>query len=378
MRTIKQLSAPQNVNDNLPFGGILNETSAVQGTPVVEEIYGDVLSNIYKILEQTGVVANGTQDNDDTQYQLIEALKKLPNSLNDIQQTLSLTSNQWFVPFNLERLPNKYFFIAKPNSDYISGIPYIFKGNGLVEYTFASDGFKANEPVLVIIDQSQVKAFSLISTKNETISAVGGFPISYNDTNKMYYFENGVMYDDTPMKYSLQSIIRVNLSDGTIIVKDVVVLGGFVLCLCYGTSYFFRKFALTDLTTVLPVTINGASFSDTIDNDPYIFASSGFIYISNDMNATVNDFDLHKFAFTGGNLTLVATETINSTFKKTTNYFIKNNDLFTIETSDLVKYDLNTNTKTNLGKQNTKIGQLLAFNSNPYFVVGEIGTKWLI
>ena len=377
MRTIKQLSAPQVVNPNLPFGGILNETSAVQGTPVVEEIYGDVLSNIYKILQETGVVANGTQDNEDTQYQFIEALKKLPNSLNDIQQTLSLTSNKWIVPFDLERLPNKYFFIAKANSDYISGVSYIFKGNGLVEYTFASDGFKSNEPILVIIDQSQVKAYSLIPTKNETITAVGGLPISYNDTNKMYYFENGVLFDDTPMKYGLQSAIRASLSDGTIVVKDIVVISGFVLCLCYGTNYFFKKFALTDLVAVLSVTINGATFSNTTDNNPYIFASNGFIYISNDMNATDNDFDLHKFAF-NGDLTLVATESIDSTFKKTTNYYIKNNDLFTIENADLVKYDFNTNVKTNRGKQNTKRGQLISFNSNPYFVVGEIGTKWML
>ncbi len=70
MRTIKQLSVPQNTAINLPDGGIKNETDTEDGTPVVEEIYGDILSNNYKLLEEVGIDPTGTQDNEDTQYQI--------------------------------------------------------------------------------------------------------------------------------------------------------------------------------------------------------------------------------------------------------------------------------------------------------------------
>ena len=49
MRAIKQLAIPQNTDlVKFPNGTILNETDTEQGTPVIEEIYGDVLTNIYK------------------------------------------------------------------------------------------------------------------------------------------------------------------------------------------------------------------------------------------------------------------------------------------------------------------------------------------
>lgn len=378
MRTIKQLSVPQNTNTNLPFGGIVNETDTIQGTPVVEEIYGDVLSNIYKLLQITGITATNNQDNDDSQYQIIDALKKLPNNLNDIQQNLSLTTNEWYADFELEQLPNKYFFLANAQNDYVGGVSYIFKGNGLAEYPFTSDGFKTNDLLLIIINQAQVKAYSLVGSKNETILATNGFPIAFNSTNLMHYFDSGKLYNDSPNVYDLQSVIRVDLSDGAIIVKDVVIMNGFIICLCYGTNYFFRQFALTNLTVSSPVNLIGTTFSNTSNNEPYIFARNGFVYVSNDMNASSDDFEFSQLSFSNGSLTLVNAFVLENTFKKTTNYVIKNNFLYTIESGLLVRYDLSNSTKQIIGSYSTKIGQLISFNDFVYFVVGEVCQKWVI
>ena len=76
MRTIKQLPIPQDTNlAKFPQGTILNETDTAQGTPVVREIYGDILTNIYKILSLTGITPDGTEDSETTQYQIVNALK---------------------------------------------------------------------------------------------------------------------------------------------------------------------------------------------------------------------------------------------------------------------------------------------------------------
>ena len=47
MRTLKQLGFIHDVNYTLfPQGAILNETDNNDGTPVVREVYGDILSNV--------------------------------------------------------------------------------------------------------------------------------------------------------------------------------------------------------------------------------------------------------------------------------------------------------------------------------------------
>ena len=102
MRTIKNQNIPQNSDAKFPFSTILNETETNSGTPVIEEVYGDILTNIYKLLQVVGVTASETQDSDTSQYQILEALKLLPNSLNDIEQVLSLTTTTWNVPLNLD------------------------------------------------------------------------------------------------------------------------------------------------------------------------------------------------------------------------------------------------------------------------------------
>ena len=49
MRTIRDLPIVQDGNNTLfPDGQIKNETATDPGTPVVREIYGDVITNIYE------------------------------------------------------------------------------------------------------------------------------------------------------------------------------------------------------------------------------------------------------------------------------------------------------------------------------------------
>lgn len=384
MRTIKQLAIPQNSDPKFPQSTILNETDTNDGTPVVEEIYGDILTNLYKILETAGITPTGTQDSDTSQYQLLDAIRKLPNLLNDIEQVLTLSSLDWNVPFVLELLPNKYFFVARASDDYVVGSTYTFSGSGTVSYSFTSSGFKASDEILVIIDTGGVRAYSLSalgSTAATEVFSVMGTPVAFNDTNKVWYQEAGQLMSDVPSVATLENTIRVDMSDGTVLVNDILIMGGYALCFCIipaSNLYFFRQFPLTDFSTSTAVVISGTSFSSVSDFMPYVFAEAGIVYVTNGMNSTANAYTITKLTYSGvgATLTFVSTTNIDNTFVKTTNSAIKSGLLYTMISGALNSFNLTSGAKISLGNYSGVAGQIFGFNGQVYFSSGEVAKKW--
>jgi hypothetical protein len=382
MRTIKNLAIPQNNEAKFPFSTIQNETDVLDGTPVVEEVYGDILTNFYKVLQTAGITPTGTQDNDETQYQLLEALRKLPNLLNDTEQVLSLTGSVWSVPFNLDFLPNKYFFVARASDNYVAGTTYSFKGSTATTYGFTSSGFKTGDEVLVIIDSSTVRVYSLTqaSEGSNEIFTVMGAPVAYNDTDKVWYQESGKLLSDAPSVNELESVIRVNTSNGTVLLNDIIVMNGRVICFCVIPStntYFFRQFSLSDLSVSVALTTSVA-FGTSSDFSPYIYADSGFIYITNDMNTSADNFSISKFSYnpTAASLTFVSSVDLDSSFEKTTNAVIRSGLLYTMVSGILNTFNLTTGIKASIGNYSGVVGQIFKLNGQVYFTSGQVGKKW--
>ena len=383
MRTIKNLAVPQNNDAKFPFSTIKNETDTEEGTPVVEEIYGDVLTNLYKLLQVTGVTPTGTQDNDLTQYQILEALKKLPNTLNDIEQILTLTGTVWSIPLPIELLPNKYFFYARATDAYANGGTYTFKGSGATSYPFTSSGFKAADELLLILDTSGVRAYSLafLDSISDEIYTVMGLPIAFNDSNKMYYQSGGNLVSDTPSINYLENIIRVDVSDGTVLVNDILISNGYVLCFCLIPStntYFFRQFALTDLSVSVAVT--GITFGNTTNHSPYVYAKQGVVYVTNGANGTANDYAVNKYNYTGSTASMVSVSSVNLdvSFVKTSNAVVVGDNLFTLVSGIFTKFNLNTGIKTDLGNYGGISGNIFGFNGKTYFGSGEVAKRWVL
>jgi hypothetical protein len=383
MRTIKNLAVPQNSDPKFPFSTIQNEDDTLDGTPVVEEIYGDILTNNYKLLQTVGLTPTGTQDNDDTQYQILEALQILPNKLNDLEQILSLTGSVWSIPLNVDILPNKYFLIARASESYSNGGIYTFEGTGTVSYPFSSNGFNASDELLIILDQSGVRAYPLtfLLSASEQVSTVMGLPLSFNDSNKMYYQSDGNLISDLPSINYLEQIIRVDVSNGTVLVNDMFISNGYVICFCFipaTNNYFFRQFDLVDMSESFAVALSGTSFSSASNFLPYVFAKQGALYVTNGMNSTANDYTITKLLYnaTSATLTFVSTVNINNTFVKTSNAVVKNEILYTLITGVLSSYNLADGTKTVLGDYGSINGNLFGFNGNIYFGSGEIAKIW--
>jgi hypothetical protein len=383
MKTIQQLAIPKEVSADFPFGAIVNETETTEGTPVVREIYNDILVNCYKLLELSGITPNGGEDNESNGYQIVEALRKIPNLLNDTEQILSLDISDWSVPFALELLPNKYFFVARASEDYVAGSTYTFSGTGTASYGFTSLGFKSGDELMVIIDTGGVRAYSLSAFGESAteVFTVLGTPVAFNDTNKMWYQEAGILMSDVPSVDHLEYTIRVELSNGTILLNDILILNGYVLCFCLIPStntYFFRQFPLTDFSVSTAVVISGASFSNVSDFMPYVYAQSGIIYVTNGMNSTANDYTVAKLNYNGvgSTLTFVSTTNIDNAFAKTTNAVIKSGLLYTMISGVFNSFNLTSGAKISLGNYSGVVGQIFGFNGQVYFSSGEVAKKW--
>lgn len=383
MKTIEQLPIPKQVDSDFPFGAIINETDTEQGTPVVREIYNDILVNLYKLLDLANITPTGNEDSESTQYQIVQALKLLPNDLNDIEKVLSLNSGVWEVAMDLSILPNKYVFIARAADAYVNGSVYTFKGSGATAYPFSSAGFSASDELIVIVDVSGVRAYSLsfLSAVSNEVFTVMGSPVAFNNSNKMYYQEDGNLISDVPSVDYLENIIRVDVSDGTVLVTDILVLNGYVLCMCVypnTNTYFFRQFAIADLSASFTVALVGTSFDNTSDFSPYIYAEQGAIYITNDMNSSANDYVISRLNYNPalGQLSLVSSFSLDNTFVKTTSGVIKSGLLYTLVNGQLNTFNLATGVKVTLGNYNSVIGTLFGFNGGVYFTSGEVSKKW--
>jgi len=385
MRSIRQLPVPQDPDNNKwPYGQIKNETETESGTPVVREIYGDPLTNIYKILEDAGVTPNGNEDSEQSGYQLLEAFKKFANALNDIEQTLTLTADVYSINMNIDHLPDRYVLIARSASNYVNGGNYSFKGNDNLVYSLTSEtGFKAGDEVLIIIDKSKVRVYSLsfLSNSDTEIFPVFGNPVPFNDTTEIYYESSGRILTDTPSISDLQQIIRVFAGVGTLYVNEIFVLKGHVLCSVFDTnieSYSFYQFEIGDLETPISVSMSGFSFPTGINRNPYIYTDGDNVFISNSTGNSDNDYEFDRAIFNplDSELVLTGSFSLANTFKKTTNAVISSGSLITFIDGELKRYLLSTGLETFLGGYNAMNGIIFKYNDSVYYTNGNVAKKW--
>lgn len=387
MRTLFNLNVPKDTQAKFPFGTIQNETDTQEGTPVVRELYGDILTNIYKILEVTKTIPTGNEDSNDSQYQLIDALRKFHNTLNDVEQVVTLVGTVWTISLALEILPDKYVFIGRAAENYNPSITYQFKGSGVTLLNASSPtGFSANDEVLTVIDLAGVRMYSLTKlTGTDTTSFnVLGAPISFNDTATPYYLESGKIYTDAPAIFNIEETIQNTESNGALIVSDAIVLNGFVLAMVFdpgAVAYSMHALPLSNLNSSDEVNFSGFVPSAGTDNQPYLYCDGQFVYFSNDFNNDADDKRLSKFSFdeVGNELTFVSVSTMDGAFKKTTNSVVNNNKIYTFINSTLNSYDVDSGVLANVLIDFTLFyGVIFKFNGAIYYTKDEVAAQWTI
>ncbi|WP_300440717.1 hypothetical protein [Christiangramia sp.] len=387
MKTLNQLPVPQDTDSSKwPFGNIKNETETEPGTPVVREIYGDVLVNMYKILQDSGISPSGQEDSEQAGYQILQAFKNFVNDLNDIEKVTTLTGTQWIINMDITNLPDKYVVFARMSEAYDKNQTYTFKGSTGTEYSFKSPtGFNASDEALIVIDQAEVRAYSFSAVTTAVTSGgvfpVFGNPLAFNNTDTLYYESEGSILTDTPSIKNLQQSIRLLTSVSTLYVNEILVLKSHVFCVAFDTAavkYRFFQFALADLDTAEEITVTGVTMTEGTDNSPYIFTDGVYIYMTNSSNRSANDFELDKFAYDPAtdSLTFSQSVSLEPGYFKTTNTVISNGNLITFADGSLVRYALSNGASTSLGQYNAVAGIIFNYNGQVFYTNGEVAKNW--
>ena len=390
MRTIRDLPIVQDGNNTLfPDGQIKNETATDPGTPVVREIYGDVITNIYKIIRDAGVDFTETEDSESTQYQLLDALKVFVNELNDVLQILTVDENDVSINVDLDNLPDNYVFIGQVSELLSSSETYDLTGTGDNSYVFSPDSdIKANSQVLLVIQNSSVA--KIIDLSKETVQNTISLPysgvLSYNSTNTSYYLSDGFILNNGPEATNVQQVIRVDQGDNDILIYDAVIHKGILICMAKTALekvYDFYMFTLSDLDNVaakVQVEQQLLIGNSAIDYVPYLFADNDFVYLSNLGNNEEEDFKLRAYSFNSSNFSFTQSSdlTLNSDFQKSTNYFIKDSKFFTFINGNLYSYPFTGETRNFEKFLNNTNGQVFVQDSKIYFKSGFIGNLWNI
>lgn len=394
MRTIKELDIPQDGDDlKFPDGQIRNESISEAGTPVVREIYGDILTNIYNLLSYVGILPTQTEDADDSQYQVVDALKVFSNELNDLQQIVTVTGPAITVNFDFDNLPENYIFTGKLTDAALSTETYTITGSGAASYPISVvDNIDASSVVSIVLNSTQSAMIGLTLSvqpidESAVVTTAFGPPIGHNGSSTLLYYSDGHIMSDFPASFPIEQTIRDFLVSGDEDIAQTLLLKGRLICLVQNSvSSDYRLFCFdeNDLTTVLGE-ITGATISVVSDNQPYMYSDGEFLYFSNsaaDVNFSANDYDFGSFIFDETLLTLASKNffSVEVNFEKTTNAFMTSplDSIFTMTGGFLYRYDFldGPPTRTLLGTFPATNGVVFKFNGFTYYTSGSSAVKW--
>jgi hypothetical protein len=146
------LKSNQNVDNsdpaNYPDGRIKDNTGTGNGTPVDRNVYGDLHSNISKLMRLYGILPSGLPDNETNGYQIITALSALA-SKNDYIYPLATDGTVLSVDIKLSFMNTNEFLVCLASAD--KGSETIIKGSNNTAFAVTYSGnFKSGEYVRVI------------------------------------------------------------------------------------------------------------------------------------------------------------------------------------------------------------------------------------
>jgi hypothetical protein len=148
-----------------PAGRIKNQTGAGDGTPVNEEVYGDLHEAKDKLMRLYGIAYNGLPDNETNGYQLIDALIALA-SKNDFIVGLGVTGVVLNVALKLGKLKDNEAFILKAGVDF-DELNVTIKGSDNVTKPVTVLGeFKVDEYVRMISTPGSIVLIRMVDSFN--------------------------------------------------------------------------------------------------------------------------------------------------------------------------------------------------------------------
>ena len=391
MRTIKQLNVPKEQDLNkFPDSTILNETDTIDGTPVVREIYGDLLTNWYAYLRDRGIIANGVEDNEINGYQLIEALKLNVNTLNDIRQTLNVIDSSTFeLDIDFKLLTSDYpIFVRFTETinieDKGKGVYYLQDSKGIKKIINFTQSVNSGDELLFIIS-NDVKAINLIqngsSTKNnETEINIQGVPLSYSISKLSDYLDGNILIYNDGTSIDLNTYLQAGF-----VVKDVVLINDayFIFGIESETKklrlykYFRGKNTVTEILIQNINDNNQEVGMNTAKVMMYVYKNKiAFTYRA---GKVLNPYLLYMYDFDNTNLLKFNSEIeLASSFSGTSNYIMNDEGVIISEQNarSLRMYTFNKQ-EINVYILKENVVNIFTKNTNDRFIqIGETAILW--
>ena len=389
MRTIKQLNVPKEQDlVKFPNSTILNETDTNDGTPVVREIYGDILTNLYAFCVDRGIIPNEIEDNEVNGYQILDALRLNVNKLNDVHRVLEKVSeNVYRIDIDFNIISDRYpIFVKSPENilliESFRKIIYLEDSKGVRKIiNFNKQVFSGDELLFIISDE--VTAVNLIHNdlyEDKVELNIQGVPLSYSTSNLNDYLDNNTLIYNDGSSIDLSQFL-----DPNIIIRDMVLLNDFYFIFCIDSSndkLHLYKYKRGD-NNVEEILIQGINDNNqtpglrTSSAQMYVFKNN--IAFSHKGGNVFNPYIISMFNYDGSNLLKhVSDVTLDNSFNGSSSYFMENDSIIMADTlsQDLYKYNFSGG-KESIYKIKQNIVNLYTKNTNDrYIQVDETAVKW--
>lgn len=381
MRRLRDLSVPQDGNNALfPDGQIRNETLNQQGTPVVREVYGDVLTNSYAILRDAGIDFNGLEDSETNGYQLLKALKQFVNELNDVEQVMTVNGTQISLNINLDLLPDNYILTAKASDNIPKGANLTLNSAGSNSYTFQSNENIASGDTFVFVfagNNSKFISLSAIRDYDAILTPFDGV-LSFNNTEKIFYYRDGFVLTNIPESFNVLGALRDFTSNEDLILLDSIVHKNFMISMCVtdeGGDFEFYAHNVNNPENV--ITQINIDLPTLMTYNVYLYANEDNVFLTNDSSRSDDDFRINQYSFDGQELVLVSSLILDDTFVAVSNVVARDDAFLVLKNNELKKYGFSGSVETLLNLPNVN-GQIFKFNSQIYYKNGELSIPWQI
>ena len=389
MRTIKNLPVPKETDlSKFPYSTVINETETIDGTPVVREIYGDIITNLYALLVDRGIIPNEIEDNELNGYQILEAIKLNVNKLNDVHRVLeNVLENVYRIDIDFNLISDRYpIFVKSPENILLSEsfrkIIYLEDAKGVRKViNFNKQVFAGDELLFIISDE--VTAVNLIHNdlyEDKVELNIQGVPLSYSTSNlNDYMSDNTLIYNDGS-SVDLSQFLDVNS-----IVRDIVLLNDFYFIFCIDETddkLHLYKYKRGD-NNIEEILIQGINDNNqtpglrTSNAQMYVFKNN--VAFSHKGGNVFNPYIISMFNYDGSNLLKhVSDVTLDNSFSGSSSYFMDNDFIIMADTlsQDLCKYNFSGG-KESIYKIKQNVVNLYTKNSiDRYIQVDETAVKW--
>ena len=391
MKTLKTLNVVHDERYNLfPQGTIINETDEVEGTPVVREVYGDTLTNLYALLKDRGIQPNNLEDSEENGYQILEALKLIFNDYTDSVKILTKQNNNWRLNLKLSIAPKGTIFFVRVTDNFNSGNSNLLDSENNSWSLNIKNNIKSGEDCILIFDENDSRLYSVGSSSGfgssgKNIPLFGNTIQQFESTEKIWYFFDGILSSTFPEFYPIQNVISSFHGEDRII-KSIIQSNGYFICLSYNEldfKYELGYFTEGNLDTYNLITFDENSISQNPVSDlELIFYkdSEGYFFVSNQNGNSNSGNVFSRFAFDQPNNKFLYQNDIayNTDFVKSNNFAFHNATLIFFGSSVIETQNIN-GTKEQINHYGQLVGQAFMVGNKIYLATQNNGfllEKW--